>query len=143
MWQGNGNVFAGVCHSIHGERGCLVDIPSPADTLPPQDRHPPNLGQTSPLGGTPPDRRLLQRTVRILLECILVERLQRVALNREISACLKHILLIYFSSEVPKLIIILYKCNVVYSRLFTHLRSGISRYNRSSPYSWWRGGSVQ
>ena len=70
--QGNG--FTPVCHSVHG--GCLPQCM--LGYTPPQTDTPP--GQTppwadTPLGQTPPplpSRRLLQRTVRILLECILV-----------------------------------------------------------------------
>ena len=78
-----GNVFTPVCHSVHG--GCLPQCmlgytPPQADT-PRADTSPGrHLQQTppwedTPLGQTPPplpSRRLLQRTVRILLECILV-----------------------------------------------------------------------
>ena len=69
-----------VCLSTGG-RGlpqCMLGYypPPRAVTLPPT-RHPPGpappLGSRSPPGaGTPPSRRLLLRTVRILLECILV-----------------------------------------------------------------------
>ena len=51
-----------------------------ADTHPPLGRHPPTPGQTPthPWADTPPGRqpprRLLLRTVRILMECILVEK---------------------------------------------------------------------
>ena len=63
-----------VSHSVHRGGGCLADIPQ-ADT-PPLGRHPP--GQTSPgrhpppRAETPPGCSGRQRTVRILLECILV-----------------------------------------------------------------------
>ena len=56
-----------VSHSVHGARGCLADNPL--------GRHPqadtPTPTQCM-LGCTPPSRRPLQRTVRILLECFLV-----------------------------------------------------------------------
>ena len=74
---------AGVKNSVHGR--CIpactgadssrADIP-PADTSPWSDtplRHPPLVRHSdTPLGRHPPHRRPLQRTVRILLECILV-----------------------------------------------------------------------
>ena len=95
-----GNVFTPVCHSVHVGGGvCLTacwDTPPPSRHPTPQADTPPGQtppGQT-PLGQTPPgqthppgqtprtdtppgqippsSRRLLQRTVRILLECILV-----------------------------------------------------------------------
>ena len=50
----SGSIYTSVCHSVHG--GGV------------SDRHPPPAGRHIP----PPSRRLLQRTVRILLECILV-----------------------------------------------------------------------
>ena len=81
-----GNVFTPVCHSVHRGAVCLSagwDTHTPWQTPP---------GQTSPWADTPwvdtpwtdlparhppgqilPSRRLLQRTVRILLECILVK----------------------------------------------------------------------
>ena len=66
-YRPQGNVFTSVCNSVHG--GGLVDIPwadtpSWADTPQADKPHP---GQTSPLS-----RWLLQRMVRILLECILI-----------------------------------------------------------------------
>ena len=76
-----GYVFTPVCHSVHRGGVCLSAC---WDTTPsPRTRHPPRPGtpppeQTPPPGpGTPPgsrpaSRRLLLRTVRILLECILV-----------------------------------------------------------------------
>ena len=60
-WLRQGNVFTDVCHSVHGEGGVWQ--------TPCGQTHPP--GQTPP-GRHPPSRRLLQRTVRIILECILV-----------------------------------------------------------------------
>ena len=84
-------MFSQACvkNSVHGPGGCIpactgADTPLPSacwDTPPradlgrhPQGKHPP--GQTPPLGRPPPlHRRPLQRTVRILLECILVSRL--------------------------------------------------------------------
>ena len=48
----SGSVYTSVCHSVHGGGVCQTP-PLQADT-------------------SPPSRRLLQRTVRILLECILV-----------------------------------------------------------------------
>ena len=66
-----GYVFTPVCHSVSGGGGCLPQCMlryNPwADTRPGQT--PPR--QTPP-EQTPPSRRLLLRTVRILLECILV-----------------------------------------------------------------------
>ena len=69
-----GNVFTPVCHSVH--KGGSASMHAGIDPL---GRHPPGRhpqGDT-PLGrppraDTPPSRRLLQRTVHILLECILV-----------------------------------------------------------------------
>ena len=57
----------GVCLSA-----CWDTTPQ-ADT-PTLGRHPPTPGQTPPGQTTPPPRRLLLRTVRILMECILVEK---------------------------------------------------------------------
>ena len=75
-----GYVFTPVSHSVH--RGVCLS----ACWIPPPDQGPlppgpgPTPGPGTPLGaGTPPDqappeqRRLLLRTVRILLECILVQ----------------------------------------------------------------------
>ena len=62
-----GNVFTPVSHSVHRGRGCLADTPP--------GRHPPSWADTpSPRWHPPPPRRPLQRTVRILLECILVQQ---------------------------------------------------------------------
>ena len=67
-----GYVFTSVCHSVHWG-GCLPQCmleythpqaDTPTGQTPPFGRHPP--------GQTRPTRYLLQRTVRILLECILV-----------------------------------------------------------------------
>ena len=60
------NVFTPVCDSVClGSRGCTPPRQtSPGQTLPP-------LSRTTPRADIPP-RRPLQRTVRILLECILV-----------------------------------------------------------------------
>ena len=58
------NVFTSVCHSVHREVSAWHQ-PHPLG------RHPPSR-QTPPWADTLLDRRLLQRTVRILLECILV-----------------------------------------------------------------------
>ena len=76
---GQGNIFALVCHSVHG--GCLVrGVSGPRGCLVPGV--PGATGVRGP-GGVPgprgvllpgrPPRRLLLRAVRILLECILVE----------------------------------------------------------------------
>ena len=90
-----GYVFTRVCHSVHrgGLPQCMLgyhpaweeagtappdqappeQVPSqeqtPLDKAPPRSRHP--LHQAPP-GSRHPPRRLLLRTVRILLECILV-----------------------------------------------------------------------
>ena len=88
-----GYVFTPVCHSVHRVGVCLSAC---WDTTPPQSRHPlgadtpqirhppgadtpwnthPPRPGTLPGAGNPPpreQRRLLLRTVRILLECILV-----------------------------------------------------------------------
>ena len=97
---GQGNVFTPVCHSVHRGRGCLPQCmlgytPPWADTLPWVDtpqadapslgRHPPHWADTplwvdtpsqtdtpSQADTSPTSRRLLQRTIRVLLECILV-----------------------------------------------------------------------
>ena len=60
-------MFSQACvkKSVHG--GVCIPSCTGADT--PLGRHPPR--QTPP-GQTPPSRRLLQRTVRILLECIVI-----------------------------------------------------------------------
>ena len=73
-----GYVFTPVCHSVHG-RGvsASVHVGIPPPTLPPQEKTPP-LGPGSPEQAPPRSRhsplgrRLLLRTVRILLEWILV-----------------------------------------------------------------------
>ena len=59
-----GNVFTPVCHSVH--RG---SAPVRAGIHPPETH---TLGRHRPGHPPPPGRRLLLRTVRILLECILV-----------------------------------------------------------------------
>ena len=68
---------ARVKNSVHS-RGCLPDTPNPSpDRL---GRHPPRVDNPladPPLGRHPPRRRLLQGTVRILLECILVSGCKR------------------------------------------------------------------
>ena len=57
----------GVSASVHAGIQPPRQTPPPwADTHPPLGRHPP--------GQTTPPRRLLLRTVRILMECILVEK---------------------------------------------------------------------
>ena len=99
-----GYVFTPVCHSVHRGVGlpqCILGYQPPgADTPPgtrhpleqtppeqgiPQSRHPPEQtppgtrhppGPGTPRDQTPPSRRLLLRTVRILLECILVDHSQ-------------------------------------------------------------------
>ena len=72
-----GYVFTPVCHSVH--RG--VCLSACWDTTPHQDQAPPGPGTPpgadppgpgTPPGSRPASRRLLLRTVRILLECILV-----------------------------------------------------------------------
>ena len=68
-----GYVFTPVCHSVHGGGlpQCMLGYHPPEQT-PPQDQPPP--GSRQPPGSRhPPERRPLLRTVRILLECILVE----------------------------------------------------------------------
>ena len=97
LWQGN--VFTPVCQSFCSQGRCLADT-LPGQT-PPGQTHPQQTpsGQTSPQADTPeqtlqadtpwtdtplgrnlpqadPLRRPLQRTVRILLECFLVMKLQ-------------------------------------------------------------------
>ena len=61
-----GNVFKPVCHSVHS-RGSIH--PLPRQTAPGRHSSP----QADTPIGNPPPRRPLQRTVRILLECILVK----------------------------------------------------------------------
>ena len=73
-----GNIFTSVCHSVH--RGCIPAYPAHAG-IHPLGRHPSR--QTPPFLGRHPLRRPLQRTVRILLECILVDK------NRWILHCLE------------------------------------------------------
>ena len=94
-------VFSQACvkNSVHWW-GCLPDTPPrqadtplgrqpplwQADALP--DRQTPNPGQTPPLwqaDNVPPSRRLLQRTVRILLECILVRHCENYLLRPDFS----------------------------------------------------------
>ena len=76
-----GYVFTPGCHSVHrgGLPQCMLGYHAPPEQTPPpgpgtppeqtppQSRHPPGAG-------TSPSRRLLLRTVRILMECILVLR---------------------------------------------------------------------
>ena len=64
-----GNVFTSMCQEFCSQGGGVHQAPW-ADT-PPGQTHP---GQTPPPDRHPPGRRLLQWTVRILLECILVSR---------------------------------------------------------------------
>ena len=71
-----GNVLTPVCQSFCSHGGMCIPAciwgrhPPPRQTSPGQKPHP--SGQTPPWAGTPPPRRPLLRTVRILLECILV-----------------------------------------------------------------------
>ena len=61
---GQGYVFTGVCHSVNrggGSASVHVGIHPPAKETPPP-----------PAPSPPPPRSRLQRTVRILLECVLV-----------------------------------------------------------------------
>ena len=82
-----GYVFTPVCHSVHRGGVCLsacwdtTTPPPPGADTPPQEQTPPQAGTPQgadtppsrhPLEEAPPSRRLLLRTVRILLECILV-----------------------------------------------------------------------
>ena len=84
-----GYVFTLVCHSVHRGGVCLSECwdtttpreqappqeQAPLDQVPPGTRHPPRT-RHPPGPGTPPppgQRQLLLRTVRILLECILVQ----------------------------------------------------------------------
>ena len=75
------------CLSFCPQRGgrclpqCMLGYTPPGQTPPPADtpwantplcRHPPPQADTPSPGRHPPSRRLLLRTVRILLECILV-----------------------------------------------------------------------
>ena len=73
-----GNVFKPVCHSVHGGVSVLVHAgihnTHPLGQTPPRQTPLPPLGRHPHPRQTPPGRRLLQRTVRILLECILVLR---------------------------------------------------------------------
>ena len=66
-----GNVFTSVCQEFCPQGGCtphLLGRHPPRQT--PPGRQP--LGRHPPPGKSPPSRLLLQWTVRILLECILV-----------------------------------------------------------------------
>ena len=62
-----GYVFTPVCHSVHKGGRCLSQCML---GYTPEQTHPPR--SDIPREQTPPSRRLLLRTVRILLECILV-----------------------------------------------------------------------
>ena len=71
-----GYVFTPVCHSVHRGGVCLNACwdTTPTGSTPP-GKHPPGstpLGSTHPPVGTPAERWLPLRTIRILLECILV-----------------------------------------------------------------------
>ena len=70
-----GNVFTHVCGSVHGGWRSVWQTP-PGQTPPGQTRP----GQTPSRQTPPPPRRPLQRTVRILLDCILVFRIFRIIL---------------------------------------------------------------
>ena len=61
---GQGNVFTGICDSVQGQ-GCLPQcmLGYPPEQTPPQSRHPP---------GSRRQHTVSERSVRILLECILV-----------------------------------------------------------------------
>ena len=68
-----GDVFTCVCYSVHRGRGCVADTPLWADIPLPSA-----CWDTPPCpvhAGIHPPWRPLQRTVRILLECILVLKL--------------------------------------------------------------------
>ena len=82
-----GYVFTPVCHSVHGGVYLSACWDTPTDQAPPRTRHPlsgPPPWTRHPPGADPPrtrhppeetppaSRRLLLRTARILLECILV-----------------------------------------------------------------------
>ena len=74
---GQGNVFTGVCDSVHGGRGCLPQCMLGCQT-PPEQTPPPGPGTHPPRNRQPPpgSRRqhtVNERPVRILLECILVQ----------------------------------------------------------------------
>ena len=60
-----------VSHSVHRGGGVPGQVPLPRPGIPP-GRYTPQA-RCTPWAGTPPSKRLLLRTVRILLECILVE----------------------------------------------------------------------
>ena len=67
-----GYIFTPVCHSVHGGGGGSASVhagipPPGAGPQPPWEQTPPPPGSRHPSS-----RRLLLRTVRILLECILV-----------------------------------------------------------------------
>ena len=68
-----GYVFTPVCLSTGGDLPqCMLGYhPPPPRSSHPPSRHPPGAG-TPEQAPPPPSRRLLLRTVRILLECILV-----------------------------------------------------------------------
>ena len=83
-----GYVFTPVCHSVHRGGVCLSACwdTTPREQTHPPSRHPPGAdthpsradttpGSRHPPEQTPPGRRLPLRTVRILLECILVRKL--------------------------------------------------------------------
>ena len=65
-----GYVFTPACHSVHWWGGVCFRIPPPRKQTPP-----PGAGRHPPWDQAPPSRRLLLRTVRILLECILVKHI--------------------------------------------------------------------
>ena len=85
--SGQGNVFTGVCDSVHGgglpqcmlgyHRPLGAYTPPPEQTppweqTPPQSRHPPPQEQTPPPHRSGLWHTVNERPVRILLECILV-----------------------------------------------------------------------
>ena len=65
-----GYVFTPVCLSTGGSASVHAGIPPPGSRHPLGSRHPPEA--SIPRKQAPPSRRLLLRTVRILLQCILV-----------------------------------------------------------------------
>ena len=70
-------VFTPVCHSVHrgGSASVHAGIPPPPRAgTPRRTRHSPPPTRHPPRAGTPRSRRLQLRTVRILLECILVNQ---------------------------------------------------------------------
>ena len=73
-------MFSQACHSFHGQGV------HPLARHPPQPDRPPWANTP---GQTPPPRRPLQRTVRILLECILVTRMHssRMRTGRSLTIC--------------------------------------------------------